>query len=125
MAVVAVPRRELGAIKSGRLRSVKLGAARYITAEALRAFVRELAAPAGVSLLHLGCAKVKPLVFGGSTSIWTPEHWPSAGSFSASPGSTAAPIPVSAPSAIIATTAHPAVHAMAGLARSEPAAGST
>lgn len=29
-------------IKSGRLRSVKLGAARYITAEALRAFVREL-----------------------------------------------------------------------------------
>ena len=42
MAVVAVPRRELGAIKSGRLRSVKLGAARYITAEALRAFVCEL-----------------------------------------------------------------------------------
>jgi excisionase family DNA binding protein len=29
-------------IKSGQLRSVKLGAARYITAEALRAFVREL-----------------------------------------------------------------------------------
>jgi excisionase family DNA binding protein len=29
-------------IKSGRLRSVKLGGARYITAEALRAFVREL-----------------------------------------------------------------------------------
>ncbi len=29
-------------IKSGRLRSVKLGAARFITAEALRAFVREL-----------------------------------------------------------------------------------
>jgi hypothetical protein len=29
-------------IKSGRLRSVKLGTARYITAETLRAFVREL-----------------------------------------------------------------------------------
>ena len=29
-------------IKSGRLRSVKLGTARYITAEALRAFVCEL-----------------------------------------------------------------------------------
>jgi excisionase family DNA binding protein len=29
-------------IKSGRLRSVKLGTARYITAEALRTFVREL-----------------------------------------------------------------------------------
>jgi excisionase family DNA binding protein len=29
-------------IKAGQLRSVKLGAARYITAEALRAFVREL-----------------------------------------------------------------------------------
>jgi excisionase family DNA binding protein len=29
-------------IKSGRLRSVKLGAARFITADALRAFVREL-----------------------------------------------------------------------------------
>jgi excisionase family DNA binding protein len=29
-------------IKSRRLRSVKLGAARYITAEAMRAFVREL-----------------------------------------------------------------------------------
>ncbi len=29
-------------VKSGRLRSVKLGGARYITAEALRAFVREL-----------------------------------------------------------------------------------
>ena len=29
-------------IKSGRLRSVKLGAARFITAEALRAFVCEL-----------------------------------------------------------------------------------
>lgn len=29
-------------IKSGRLRSVKLGGARFITAEALRAFVREL-----------------------------------------------------------------------------------
>jgi excisionase family DNA binding protein len=29
-------------LKSGRLRSVKLGDARYITAEALRAFVREL-----------------------------------------------------------------------------------
>ena len=29
-------------IKSGRLRSVKLGAARFITAEALRAFVRDL-----------------------------------------------------------------------------------
>jgi excisionase family DNA binding protein len=29
-------------IKSGRLRSVKLGGARFITAGALRAFVREL-----------------------------------------------------------------------------------
>jgi excisionase family DNA binding protein len=29
-------------IKSGRLRSIKLGGARFITAEALRAFVREL-----------------------------------------------------------------------------------
>jgi len=29
-------------IKSGRLRSVKLGGARLITAEALRAFVRDL-----------------------------------------------------------------------------------
>lgn len=29
-------------LKSGRLRSVKLGGGRYITAEALRAFVREL-----------------------------------------------------------------------------------
>lgn len=29
-------------IKSGRLRSVKLGGARFITAEALRAFVHEL-----------------------------------------------------------------------------------
>jgi excisionase family DNA binding protein len=29
-------------IKSGRLRSVKLGGARFITAEALRAFVRDL-----------------------------------------------------------------------------------
>lgn len=29
-------------LKSGRLRSVKLGGARYITAGALRAFVREL-----------------------------------------------------------------------------------
>ena len=29
-------------IKSGRLRSVKLGAARFITAEALRAFVCDL-----------------------------------------------------------------------------------
>ena len=29
-------------LKSGRLRSVKLGGARYITAEALRAFVRQL-----------------------------------------------------------------------------------
>ena len=29
-------------LKSGRLRSVKLGGARYITAEALCAFVREL-----------------------------------------------------------------------------------
>jgi len=29
-------------IKSGRLRSVKLGCARFVTAEALRAFVREL-----------------------------------------------------------------------------------
>ena len=29
-------------IKSGRLRSVKLGNARFITADALRAFVREL-----------------------------------------------------------------------------------
>jgi excisionase family DNA binding protein len=29
-------------IKSGRLRSVKLGAARFITAEALRAFVYDL-----------------------------------------------------------------------------------
>ncbi len=29
-------------LKSGRLRSVKLGGARYITADALRAFVREL-----------------------------------------------------------------------------------
>jgi hypothetical protein len=29
-------------LKSGRLRSVKLGGARYITVEALRAFVREL-----------------------------------------------------------------------------------
>jgi excisionase family DNA binding protein len=31
-----------GLIKSGRLRSIKLGAARLITAEALQAFVREL-----------------------------------------------------------------------------------
>ena len=31
-----------GLIKSGRLRSVKLGGARFITADALRAFVREL-----------------------------------------------------------------------------------
>jgi excisionase family DNA binding protein len=29
-------------IKSGRLQSVKLGSARFITAEALRAFAREL-----------------------------------------------------------------------------------
>ena len=29
-------------IKSGRLRSIKLGGARFVTAEALRAFVREL-----------------------------------------------------------------------------------
>ena len=29
-------------IKSGRLRSVKFGGARFITADALRAFVREL-----------------------------------------------------------------------------------
>jgi excisionase family DNA binding protein len=29
-------------IKSGRLQSVKLGGARFITADALRAFVREL-----------------------------------------------------------------------------------
>jgi excisionase family DNA binding protein len=29
-------------IKAGRLRSVKLGAARFITAEALQAFVRDL-----------------------------------------------------------------------------------
>ena len=29
-------------IKSGRLRSVKFGSARFITADALRAFVREL-----------------------------------------------------------------------------------
>jgi excisionase family DNA binding protein len=29
-------------IKSGRLRSIKLGGARFITAEALQAFVREL-----------------------------------------------------------------------------------
>jgi excisionase family DNA binding protein len=29
-------------IKSGRLRSIKLGGARFITADALRAFVREL-----------------------------------------------------------------------------------
>ena len=29
-------------IKSGRLRSIKVGGARFITAEALRAFVREL-----------------------------------------------------------------------------------
>jgi excisionase family DNA binding protein len=29
-------------IKSGRLRSVKLGGARFVTADALRAFVREL-----------------------------------------------------------------------------------
>jgi excisionase family DNA binding protein len=29
-------------LKSGRLRSVRLGGARYITADALRAFVREL-----------------------------------------------------------------------------------
>lgn len=29
-------------IKSGRLRSVKLGGARFITADALRAFVRDL-----------------------------------------------------------------------------------
>jgi excisionase family DNA binding protein len=29
-------------IKSGRLRSVKLGGARFISAEALRAFVRDL-----------------------------------------------------------------------------------
>ena len=31
-----------GLIKDGRLRSLKLGSARFITAEALRAFVREL-----------------------------------------------------------------------------------
>lgn len=31
-----------GLLKSGRLRSVKLGGARFITADALRAFVREL-----------------------------------------------------------------------------------
>ena len=31
-----------GLIKSGRLRSIKLGGARFITAEALRTFVREL-----------------------------------------------------------------------------------
>ena len=31
-----------GLIKSGRLRSIKLGGARLITADALRAFVREL-----------------------------------------------------------------------------------
>ena len=31
-----------GLIKSGRLRSIKLGGARFITADALRAFVREL-----------------------------------------------------------------------------------
>ncbi len=29
-------------IKSGRLRSVKLGGARFVTADALRSFVREL-----------------------------------------------------------------------------------
>jgi excisionase family DNA binding protein len=29
-------------IKSGRLRSIKLGGARFVTAEALQAFVREL-----------------------------------------------------------------------------------
>jgi excisionase family DNA binding protein len=31
-----------GLIKSGRLRSIKLGGARFVTADALRAFVREL-----------------------------------------------------------------------------------
>jgi excisionase family DNA binding protein len=31
-----------GLLKSGRLRSVKLGGARFITADTLRAFVREL-----------------------------------------------------------------------------------
>jgi excisionase family DNA binding protein len=31
-----------GLIKSGRLRSIKLGGARFISADALRAFVREL-----------------------------------------------------------------------------------
>jgi excisionase family DNA binding protein len=31
-----------GLMKSGRLRSIKLGGARFITADALRAFVREL-----------------------------------------------------------------------------------
>ena len=31
-----------GLIKSGRLRSINLGGARFITADALRAFVREL-----------------------------------------------------------------------------------
>jgi excisionase family DNA binding protein len=31
-----------GLIKSGRLRSIKLGGARFITADALRAFVHEL-----------------------------------------------------------------------------------
>jgi excisionase family DNA binding protein len=31
-----------GLLKSGRLRSIKLGGARFITADALRAFVREL-----------------------------------------------------------------------------------
>ena len=31
-----------GLIRSGRLRSIKLGGARFITADALRAFVREL-----------------------------------------------------------------------------------
>jgi excisionase family DNA binding protein len=36
-----------GLIKSGRLRSVKLGGARFITADALRAFVHELEQEAG------------------------------------------------------------------------------
>jgi excisionase family DNA binding protein len=31
-----------GLLKSGRLRSVKLGSCRFVTADALRAFVREL-----------------------------------------------------------------------------------
>ena len=31
-----------GLMKSGQLRSIKLGGARFITADALRAFVREL-----------------------------------------------------------------------------------